>query len=259
MTQNTAQIFSQPQAPVATPPPAPPPATLPPLQKPKSGGFGKAIFRFFITLIVLFAIAGVYYLGTQKNIFPHKAMPSPTIAIAPSVSPTITPTPDPTVNWSTYTNSKYAFSIKYPNNLSPQEVNSPYYYVEFKNASSSISATPSIGASLPQFVISAISETFTAKDIPAYNYMSSDYIAGLMAMKVGDTKTTSSGAIFTKMPDMTIAGQSAIVFQVSATGYKQERIYIKENGNYYMFSNYYQADSELSSFNLFFSTLKFSQ
>src|SRR5260221_1735769 len=45
--------------------------------------------------------------------------------------PLATPTPDSTASWSAYTNTKYMYSVKYPTNLTPNEQNTYYHYVEF--------------------------------------------------------------------------------------------------------------------------------
>ena len=57
-------------------------------------------------------------------------------------TPVPTPTPDPTADWKTYTNTKYAFSIQYPNNwiVSENPINDP------KAAKNSIRLADSIGS-----------------------------------------------------------------------------------------------------------------
>lgn len=66
-----------------------------------------AVFLFILGLIV-------YFLYT--SLFPQKV----TVTLAPtqssqaSTSPTAFPTVDPTLSWKTYTNSKYGYTLKYP-------------------------------------------------------------------------------------------------------------------------------------------------
>jgi len=66
-------------------------------------------------LVFAGAIFGAYKLG-QKQVQPA-AQPTPTPEVV------ATPTPDPTADWETYTNTKYGYSIKYPNTfLLPTEI-----------------------------------------------------------------------------------------------------------------------------------------
>lgn len=63
-------------------------------------------------LIISCLVAGFFAWKTQnlvKEITNLKLVPTPTA--------TATATPDPTVDWKTYTNTKYKFSVKYPNGL----------------------------------------------------------------------------------------------------------------------------------------------
>jgi len=70
--------------------------------------------------IILFSILGVvlavglvfagYKFGQIKQVQPG---PQPT----PTPGLVATPTPDPTANWKTYTNTKYGYSIKYPEDM----------------------------------------------------------------------------------------------------------------------------------------------
>ena len=197
--------------------------------------------------IILLVIAGGvgYYLGSRNSTGPSYQTGNQMVV---TKVPTATPTPDPTANWTMYSSAKYGYSVKYPTNLVAKEDNTYYHYVAF-------TAT---GAALPKFLISVIPETFVVKDVAAYNYMSSDWIDLFYTMKVGGTNTTSSGAVFTELPSVTVDGQSAIAVQVVATGYKQQRVYVKKGGYIYMISNSYQSDTELADFQLFLSTFTFN-
>lgn len=204
----------------------------------------KSMFGFliFLGVVVLACIgSGTYYLGMQKNIMMHKQQ-----SIAET---TPTPTPDPTANWQTYTNTTYGYAVKYPASVETNEQNTNYHYVEFKTVQGT--------GMLPPFLISVIPDTFVAKDMAAYNYMSSDWINTFYSMKVGESKTTSSGAVFTKSASTTVDKQAAIVVDVVATGFKQKRVYVKNNGFIYMIANYYQSPDELPNFQPFLSTFTF--
>jgi len=60
---------------------------------------------FLGVLILTSVVFGVYKLGQRET--PPTPQPTPTPEVA-------TPTPDPTADWETYTNTKYGYSIKYP-------------------------------------------------------------------------------------------------------------------------------------------------
>lgn len=82
------------------------------------------------SLLGLVLAGGLVFAGCklrQRQVQPIPTVtptPAPKFTPMPKISPTPvitatpgpTPTPDPTANWKTYTNTKYGFSIKYPNN-----------------------------------------------------------------------------------------------------------------------------------------------
>ncbi len=233
----------------ATPTPKPDVAQLSYPESPKSGILGK-FFLILLGLMIVSSIAGVsYYLGMQKG-NSQQANKKTTVIKNVTVLPTLTPTPTPdiTASWSAYTNTQYGYTVKYPTSLKKTENNTYYHYVSFDPAGAHI---------LPTFLISVIADAFVVKDIAAYNYMSSDWINSFYTMKIGETKTTSSGATFTKLEDTTVDGQLGMVVEVVTPTYKQHRIYVKMNGDLYMISNSYQTQDELSNFTVFLSTFKF--
>ncbi len=67
---------------------------------------------------------------------------------AVQISPTPSATADPTAGWKTYTNTKYKFSIKYPNNWEYLEVPTPTYLTETDQVwlGSSVFPPPQTGA-----------------------------------------------------------------------------------------------------------------
>lgn len=164
-------------------------------------------------------------------------------------SSNITPTPNPTINWKTFTNQKYSYSIKYPGNLTVNEQNTYYHYVEFRlpnGADGSVYIAP--------YLVSVIPETFTASDPAAYNYMTSDVINSFFSMKSGEIKKIDTST-FTKLPDTTVGGQTGIAVNVTATGTNQKRVYIKHNGNIYMITD---NNNPSANFQNFLSTFKFT-
>jgi hypothetical protein len=80
-----------------------PPST--PTQNPKSRNWKKWIFIGGIILVIL--LTGTAYVLSQQE---SKKTKPPTKQ--PVSKPT--PTPDPTADWKTYTNTKYGYSLKYP-------------------------------------------------------------------------------------------------------------------------------------------------
>lgn len=66
----------------------------------------KIVVGILGAFIFVGAVFGAYKLG-QKQVQPG-SQPTPTSMVV------ATPTPDPTADWKTYTNTKYGYSIKYP-------------------------------------------------------------------------------------------------------------------------------------------------
>ena len=72
---------------------------------------GNILVGILIGLAVAGGLFGAYYLGTRNN-KPHPQNPIITSTPQPLTSPS--PSSDEAANWKTYTNKKYGFSIKYP-------------------------------------------------------------------------------------------------------------------------------------------------
>ncbi len=253
------QSAPQPATPEVPVPPTPMPQVpqMPPTPVVMPSPSGSKMPYILLVIVLVLVFSGVsYYLGTKTaGLLPmgyqrpteQTKMAYPTQQVLPSA----TPTPDPTASWQVFTNAKFGYTIKYPTGLVPNEQNTYYHYVEFKAQNAT--------GQLPTYVVSAIPATFTAANPAAYNYMSADWISSISAVPVGQTKTMDQAAMFTRLPDMTVDGQSAVAIEVVATGYKQQRVYIKANGNIYMISNYFQTPAELTDFQLFLSTFKLTQ
>lgn len=251
LTQSVA--VQTPEKPITQPLEATPSTESTPM--PKNGhSMGKVLFLFIAVILLILVGGSSYYLGTQqgKSQQLQEVLQKTKENLAKEAQitkiPLVTPTEDPTASWSAYVSTKYMYSVKYPTNLTPNEQNTYYHYVEFNPAGSHV---------LPTFLTAVIADTFVAKDIPAYNYMSSDFINNLSAMKTGDTKT-DNGTVFTKLASVMVDGQDATVVELTTTGPKQRRVYVKKNGYLYMLSNSFQTAGELSNFTLFLSSFKFT-
>lgn len=73
-------------------------------------------------IVLVIAVAGgIFFLGRitlPRQDSSGQAAPkpqTPVVAPQPSSTPSPTTTPDPTANWKTYTNTKYGFTLEYPN------------------------------------------------------------------------------------------------------------------------------------------------
>ena len=70
---------------------------------------GFSVILVLISVLVLVGIVGGAYFLLPKT------QTKTTQQIVPPITPQPTPTPNQTANWKTYTNTKYGYSIKYPN------------------------------------------------------------------------------------------------------------------------------------------------
>ncbi|MDO8570435.1 MAG: PsbP-related protein [Candidatus Daviesbacteria bacterium] len=85
-----------------------------------------------ILIIILIALAVGGYLLYQKQVKPV-ATPQPVIqpTSVPTISPSATDSAE-TANWKTYTNSKYGFSFKYPQDYAIKEESERVFYIKNK-------------------------------------------------------------------------------------------------------------------------------
>lgn len=209
------------------------------------------IILVVLGIVFLVGVAlGAYYLGAKQAAQKVSDRGTSAENTTSQVIQKPTVTPDPTANWAVYTNAKYSYSIKYPQGLTPNEQNTYYHYVEFKNTAAA--------GQLPPYLVSVIPDTFVVKDIAAYNYMSSDWIGNISNMAIGDTKQMDSAATYTRLMDMNIDGVDSVSIKVQATGFNQVRTYVKKNGYIYMIANYYQNPDSIADYSLFASSFKFA-
>ncbi len=68
-------------------------------------------------LIVLFSALILIFSGATGFLYYQNQQLKSMLATYQAPSPTPTATPDPTANWKTYTDTKYNFTFKYPNNI----------------------------------------------------------------------------------------------------------------------------------------------
>ena len=71
-----------------------------------------------ILVVALASIAGAYYFGMKYYLAVNPQHRNVFFSL-PTISPTSTPIP--TINWKTYINTKYGFTIQYPPNVQPIE------------------------------------------------------------------------------------------------------------------------------------------
>jgi hypothetical protein len=81
-----------------------------PLRSPLAEGGQTQVLILAGIVILLLVAGGIFFLG--RITAPKSEAPVTTSSPQPS------PTTDPNVNWKTYTNARYGFSFKYPENLS---------------------------------------------------------------------------------------------------------------------------------------------
>ena len=104
---NSLEKNPQPTIPSPETPPVPPD-----INKGKSKKVLWLAIGFFILSLV---IAGAYFLGRKGSLVQKVAsIPTPSPIL---ITPTPSPTADPIVDWETYINTQYGFSIKHPKEL----------------------------------------------------------------------------------------------------------------------------------------------
>ncbi|PIT89225.1 MAG: hypothetical protein COU27_01445 [Candidatus Levybacteria bacterium CG10_big_fil_rev_8_21_14_0_10_36_7] len=102
----------------------PPQVSIVPNEPKKPSAIPKILMLFVLIIVVMILSSGGTYLTLKSKITPT---PTPPVPITEISSPTLSPdlyteeTRSATANWQTYTNRKYGYSIKYPNDWKIQE------------------------------------------------------------------------------------------------------------------------------------------
>ncbi|MBI5732215.1 MAG: hypothetical protein HY982_02545 [Candidatus Magasanikbacteria bacterium] len=80
----------------------------------------KGFANIILVVVIVILVGAVGYFAFVKKSEPVAQQPTPTpiqVTNTPKSNPTPTPTPaDPTANWKVYSNTRYAYTIKYPTN-----------------------------------------------------------------------------------------------------------------------------------------------
>jgi hypothetical protein len=208
-------------------------------------GFG--LIHLLGAIVIASLIGGVLYLGKTNNINTYQAPPQSENALSQRVMAP-TPTPDPTANWQVYTNQKYGYSVKYPNDLKTNEFETSFAHI----AEFTLGRDAAGNVSFATYTITVAKDTFNAKDAASVNFLTADWVNSFFTMKVGDTKKAGS-ITFKKLPTEKLAGQDAAVIQVDSTN-TQKRYFLKNSGYVYMI---YDNDNP-STYPLFLSTFHFT-
>jgi hypothetical protein len=96
--------------------------TIQPVAEPIEVQNPKPILKYVLFGVLgILGILGILYAGIA--IGKKQASPNTQLTTAPTVTPEVSPTPDPTVNWKTYTSSKYLIEFKYPGEWVIKELN----------------------------------------------------------------------------------------------------------------------------------------
>lgn len=218
-----------------------------------------------VILIIATVVGGAYYLGARKS---ASVVPttSPVITSTPQSSsvsqPTLSPNPDETTNWKIYTNTKYNYLLKYPNNL-------PVYNGSAKSKEDEtvgMDTTNSVifgcsgfdaGVCLPTFSIgkSSLSETQT-NDI--FNLKVGDQVNKGMTYTLGGMWNQKTNYI--KLADQVANGVSFLVLD-NPDGYGgSNRIwFLRKNSTILQFNCIYANQNVLNICQNIISTFKFTQ
>jgi hypothetical protein len=211
----------------------------------------KGFVQILVVILLLVLVGGAaYYFGAQKGKI--SLNPTPVSSTEPSAIPSVKPTSDPTANWKTYTNTNQGYSLKYPENLEP---NDSQYATEFN-----IIETQPDGPSVPIYYISVIPDGFWQNGV-IYDDPTADFVPGLLALKIGDTYKNGTDT-FSRLQDTTVDTLQAMVYentQVFEYSGKERVMLIKKNQKTYMIGVYYSTSSDLSNFQILLSTFKFTQ
>lgn len=193
-----------------------------------------------VVLIAVLAVGG-YLLYNQQTKLTSAPQPTTQSTPAPSVNPTESAEPVDISNWKTYTNSKYGYSVKYPNNAVYSESDYP-------------------GKDDKGGIVANIAWRYS---------INGDYIVQIYAY--GETVNPGLGILFSMAPRQTILVANQKVDKiVSVDGEGNEGwVWIgplKNNGNNFLFSYTALAEDptkpvqkfDKTTFNQILSTFRFT-
>ncbi len=123
---------------------------------------GELLFLHFAPVVFSVYSDDVYTSETSTE----NNLPTVYPTIYPTVAQLPSPTPDPTINWQSYTNTTYSYSIKYPPAWTVQEINASASAIIPPGAdlfSKSQQNTPGAG-SIPEIILEIVDKPFTKPD-----------------------------------------------------------------------------------------------
>ena len=175
---------------------------------------------FLLVVVVVIGIGGLHYYSWQKGLI--KTTPNQEVPLTP------TTTIDETANWKTYKNTKYNYSLKYPDNFFT--TNSPedkivVFYISSKEDNHKYER--------PQIYVQ-IHEKTTLTDI------ANTWAEGKKAVQeiYEESKITPAedGPLDLDLQEKTVNGQSAYYFEKLTEDYMGITTYLEKNGNTYAVS-----------------------
>ncbi len=221
-----------------------------PTQPAPKQSFILPVFLSILTFVLLLSTIYLAYrnIQLQKQLFVLQNPPN-------SPSAPISPTPDPTADWKTYTNRKYGYSLKHPND----------YLVGYADVRSGTFNKSSGNEDQVDFLPSGSDEfnnflQIQVSDIKSFNKTLSELVDGIYQQQKSHFQTTDISSIekskFGSYDDYeyTFSGQAFYTFSWDGTvkSGKYKAIIFQKDGNIYSF---YLKDSDI--FNQILSTFTF--
>lgn len=221
----------------------------------------KGFAPIIILVLILLGVIGYFiYQNTQlqksnSNVTSPSTVPNANLLQS-------SPTPDPTVNWKTYTNTKYGYSVKYPSNWEPNrwianlsdEELAKETLVEFNDLTLPGISTGKDSGTGFQIATNELNPNGDGRNCSDLN----DCFSKTFKERKESTNTTNRVST-------TFWGQTAIIFnyQLKGTLYSQsfKYIYFIYQGNAYDMNISTRSDREKEVFGIFdqiLSTFKFT-
>ena len=255
MEDRETNVYGNPPAQVATTPQEQPPSQPATPQTPspeqssqpprKSMSLIKKIFVIFFGTVCFFGI----WNSIAERINPPKQ---------PATTTTTTSSGTPTGQIKTYTNKKYKYTVKYPDNLEMAE-ETPYSTVF------TIKPKPVARLVFPLLYVSVIPDRL-AKPDEVYNFMTAETINKFYALPDNESIQTETGTNaeywkFKKLASIPVGGIDGVVIQnenvFEGNGAVNRRILVKKNGMTYLIGSYFQSQEELTVFRDFVMSFSF--